>query len=259
MEPIKISKLTTEPIIHFNDESVVLPVSLQEKIDVYWQSLIDQGRSYTRGEVFTVTQVEEKDGAFHILVKKSDYAHYLYCQNIDSDLDGYGINNIHTSCLVETTDHKMILGKMNVHTSRAGKFQLCGGGLDAGDLKNGRLDSRHNMVNEMQEELGIDVADENYVAKFDCVYLKHGSKHGKTAVIYRAQLTCAAAEFQADYDRFAQKVKDSGEEPEFSDVVAVSQDVDAIEMFVSAHSGDFEGHLASLLRNIYDSSREVVR
>ena len=57
MNPITVGKVDGSIIVRFTNDQVALPAEIQHKIDAYWESLIAAGKSYTRGEVFTVTQV----------------------------------------------------------------------------------------------------------------------------------------------------------------------------------------------------------
>lgn len=87
--------------MRFSDKNARLPQDVQQKIDAYWDSLIASGRSYTRDETFTVTKKDVTDTTIDVLVEKTDYAHYLYCQNVEG-LGEYGVRIIHT-----TTDKYM--------------------------------------------------------------------------------------------------------------------------------------------------------
>ena len=158
MKPYLVSPLTKQLIVRFSNREVRLPKEIQSKIDAYWDEILASGKSYKRGEVFTVTRKEATEKAINILVEKTDYAHYLYCQNIDT-LGEYGVHIIHTASLVDTSDGKTLIGKMGEQTARSGIHQLCGGGIDHADLKEGIFDFEHNIKKELQEELGIDVAD----------------------------------------------------------------------------------------------------
>lgn len=85
------------------------------------------GKTYRRGEVFTVTDVTEDAESMDVLVEKTDYAHYLYCQNVDM-LGEHGVRIIHTAGPIITGDRHIIFGEMGSQTAQAGKYQLCGGG-----------------------------------------------------------------------------------------------------------------------------------
>ncbi len=224
MNPIKIEEIRTPIIIHFTGETVQLSGELQQKIDAYWNELLASGRPYKRGEVFTVTEVKETKKAIEVTVQKSDYAHYLYSQNIDP-LGEYSVRIIHTAGPVITKDNYIIFGEMGPQTARAGIYQLCGGGLDARDLtKEGLLDADHNIAGEFQEEFGVDVTDIQRVKSFSQKYFKTGGPTGKMTLIYEVRLNEAGEEFLAKYAQYEAKLKEQGELPEFGKVVAFSLD-----------------------------------
>ena len=223
MNPFQVTNLNKELTVRFSNKTVVLPGEIQEKIDRYWQSLLDSGKSYRRGEVFTVTHVDEQAESIEILVEKSDYAHYLYCQNIDS-LGEYGVRIIHTAVLVLTTDNKVVFGKMGAHTARAGIFQLCGGGIDLNNLRGDIFDFDHNISNELGEELGIDVQDTLRVRSFTQKYLKPGGPTDKMTVIYEINLNESEVEFRERYEKFAQELRSNAENPEFDEIISLAFD-----------------------------------
>lgn len=220
MGSIKVKKLDKTVVVRFSNKTVVLPAEIQERIDTYWQSLIDSGKNYRRGEVFTATHVDESAERIDVLVEKSDYAHYLYCQNVDT-LGEYGVRIIHTASLVITSDERIIFGEMGPQTARAGIYQLCGGGIEARHLEGDIFDFDHNMAEELQEELGIDVADPTRVQSFRKKYLKSGGPTDKISVIYETVLLESEAEFLERYNIFEQELRKNNEEPEFGRILTL--------------------------------------
>jgi hypothetical protein len=81
---ITVSLLSKKLCVRLGQGQVILPKDIQEKVDAYWDELLNNGKNYKRGEVFTVVEKKETDNTINILVKKTDYAHYLYCQNVDN-------------------------------------------------------------------------------------------------------------------------------------------------------------------------------
>lgn len=250
MKPFEVIDLSKELVVQFSDKTVVLPGEIQEKIDSYWQSLLDSGKSYRRGEVFTVTQVEEKADTIEILVEKSDYAHYLYCQNVDS-LAEQGVRIIHTAVVVRTSDNKAIFGEMGLQTARAGIYQMCGGGLELKDLRSDVFDFTNNISDELSEELGIDVSDTLRVKSFVQKYLKRGGPTDKMTVIYEVQLDESEAEFLESYSKFEQELKEKGEDPEFGRILALPLDnKKAIESFFVEHAEKCDEYMKPLFNFI---------
>lgn len=251
MNYIEISQLNKKLIVRFSNQTIELPVEWQEKIDTHWQSLIDSGKTYTRGEVFTVTKNREENDTYQILVEKTDYAHYLYCQNIDPDMDGYGIRVIFTSCLVETLDNKTIFGIMGEHTARSGIYQLAGGGIGNSDIKDGIFDLKGSIANELREELDIDIDDIERVKEFDEAYIKQGGKTKKIAVVYRVRLNETADEFVEKYDAFAKELNKNGEKPEFGNIVILDKTNKTIHDFFNTHRNECDEYMEPLLTYAY--------
>lgn len=210
----------------------MLPQDVKSKIDAYWNKLIKNGKKYKRGEVFTVTKKEYSDEKVEVLVEKTDYAHYLYCQNVDT-CGKYGVHIIHTSVIVETLDGKIVFGKMSSNTSRAGIHQLCGGGIDNKDLRGDIFDLDHNIKNELNEELGIDLEDKKRITAFGLAYLKTGGPTDKIAVVYKIVLNETGKEFMKKYNDFVLQLQKKDEQAEFSDIIILDKKKEAFEKFFS--------------------------
>ena len=78
----KIFNIQGELTIRYSNQLVSLPDAIQEKIDAYWEEQLSSGKKFKRGEVFTVTNIDVTQSSTEITVSKTDYAHYLYSQNV---------------------------------------------------------------------------------------------------------------------------------------------------------------------------------
>ncbi len=221
MKDFSVFNLTKKLVVRYSNQQAVLPLDIQQKIDVYWNELIQNGKSYKRGEVFTVTKKEKSEDHIEILVEKTDYAHYLYSQDV-GDLGECNVRIIHTAALVVSADGKVIFGEMGDQTSRAGVIQLCGGGIDNDDLRGDIFDFEYNITKELQEELGIDVTDVNRVAELKCAYFKEGGPTDKMTVVYRVELTETAEEFVRKYETFVKKLSKKRKQSEFGKIITLS-------------------------------------
>jgi|SRR6185369_3136842 len=249
MKPFKILSISKKIIVRFSNHDVQLPEEIQSKIDAYWEELLASGKTYKRGEVFTVTQKEVTEEAINILVEKTDYAHYLYCQNVES-LAENGVHIIHTAVLVETLDDYFIFGEMGPQTSRYGTIQLCGGGIDNDDLRGEYFDFKHNISKELKEELDINVSDTIRVSFFDEAYLKEGGPTDKMTVIYRVVLSETRDGFLKKYAAFVERLKDMGEEPEFGKIIALKNEKSEFESFFSQNDRKFDEYMNPLFEFI---------
>lgn len=248
MKPFKISP-AKEITVRFSNKEVQLPEALQFKIDAYWDELIASGKSYKRGEVFTVTHKEVTDEQVNVLVEKTDYAHYLYCQNKES-LDENGVHIIHTAVLVETSDGYSVFGEMGPQTSRHGTIQLCGGGIDNDDLKGEYFDLRHNITKELQEELDIDVTNTSRITYFDEAYFKEGGPTDKMTVVFRVILNETKDEFLGKYTAFVKRLREKNEEPEFGEIIALKRGKREIAEFFSQENLTLDEYMRPLFEKI---------
>ncbi len=251
MNPSVISPITKEIVVLFGQKSIELPQDIQEKIDAYWEDLVRSGKKYTRGEVLTVVKKSETEERVELLVEKTDYAHYLYCQDVDP-LGEYGVHIIHTAALVETLDNAVIFGRMGAHTSRAGIYQMCGGGIDDNDLKGNMFDLQHNIQRELEEELGIDVTDTERVGSFREVYFKEGGPTDKMAIVYKVGLLESSSEFMGRYETFAHDLAERGGIPEFGEVVALERTREVLVQFLEKNMLQSDECLFTLFEYIKD-------
>lgn len=249
MKEFKVTPINKNLSVRFSNKSVQLPRSTQKKIDAYWDEEIASGKKYKRGEVFTVVQKSVTGNAIDILVEKTDYAHYLYCQNVQN-LGGDGVHIIHTAVLVETSDEYYIFGEMGAHTARAGIHQLCGGGIDNDDLRDDHFDFTHNVTKELYEELGIDVSNKSRVIDFGEAFFKEGGPTDKMTVVYRTVLNETKDDFLVKYNQFVDKLRVRNELPEFEKIVALKKDRDKIREFFVQKNVVFDEYMKPLFDHV---------
>jgi 8-oxo-dGTP pyrophosphatase MutT (NUDIX family) len=254
MAPIKISKLTKDLVVRFSGKAVALPENVQRDIDRYWNGLMAVGRPYRRGEVFTVTRKEETEGVIEVLVEGTDYAHYLYSQNVGG-LGEYATRVIHTSALAFSSDGYVIFGEMGKQTSQAGIFQCCGGGIDNDDLRGDVFDFDHNIAKELREELGIDVSDTERVVGFGKAYFKEGGPRDAMTVVYRVDLAETAEEFMRRYQAFVDDLLAQGELPEFGELVVLSFERNAFGEFFEKRRERCDEYMEPLFNFLLEEGR----
>jgi len=240
----KVTPVTKDIIVRYSNKNVRLPKNIKKNIDKYWEKLISE-KPYKRGEVFTVVKKDIADKSINILVEKTDYAHYLYCQN-KTNLKKNNVHIIHTAAIVETSDNYTILGEMGDQTSRSGIHQLCGGGIDNDDLKGKYFDFTHNIYKELQEELNINIKSKSRTKYFDEAYLKEGGPTDKMTVIYRVILNETKNVFQEKYDKFVKQLKEKDELPEFKKLIYLKNNKDTIERFFSKKDIEFDEYMKPL-------------
>ncbi len=245
MEQIHIAPVPSKIVISFAQDKVKLPTDIRTQVDGYWQKLIANNPKLRNGEIFTVTTVKQASDSMTITLAESDYAHYLYSQQIGG-LKEYTVRIIHPAALVVTVDNKFIFGSMGKHTSRPGIIQCCGGGIDHGDIKDGVVDVEYSITRELTEELGINAHDEALVKEFYPAYLKSGGPTGKMTIVYILRVKQTAAQFMSGYEVFTKTLTDNGDEPEFAELLCIDNTQESIDEFVAKHSPRLNEYMAGL-------------
>ena len=250
MQQDKLCPIEKENLkVIFTQKKFVLSPELQNEVDNYWNELIKKDNKYTRGEVFTLSDIKKSGDKTLINVDLSDYAHYLYTRRIGLS-DENACKNLHTSCLIETSDNVLVFGRMGNQTSVPGNLQCVGGGLDGEDVRGNTLDLEHNSKKELLEEVGVDVDKGKMVNDFGIKYLRHDSKLHSVAAIFILKLKITAKEFSDLYAKFETQIIADGKSPEFGELVYLSKNKLALNNFYEKEKKYFDGYLLPLLQEV---------
>ena len=235
--------------VRFSQKKFTLPMELQNRIDEYWETLIKNGNKYTRGEVFTMSNIEENEGNIIINVDLSDYAHYLFTRRVGLP-DKDACKNIHTSCLIETSDNVLVFGRMGEQTSIPGNIQCAGGGLNNEDIRGNVIDLEHNIRKELLEEVGIDVDNEKLVGDFSIKYLRYDSNIHSAAAIFILKLKITSHDFAVFYDKFEAQIRAKEELPEFKELVYLPKNKLAVNEFCEKEKKHLDHYMLPLLEEV---------
>lgn len=245
-----IRKIDKEINLTLTGEKVRLPIDIQKNIDEYWSLLLESGKPLIRGEVFSVVGIEEDDKMINIKFSQTDYAHYLYSRNIGLPLE-YACINVHTSCLIETVDNKMIIGRMGSHTAAEDNVQCVGGGLDKNDINGDEIDYLNSMKREVIEEININPNDKGIVSDFNLKYLFFfNEKINFIALIFVAKLKITAIEFEKRYSKFEKELILKGEYPEFKELIYLSKNKESVDSFCKQHKQSLDYYIQPLLEEV---------
>lgn len=130
----------------------------EEKVDAYWNYLINTGKKFYNGEMYSLVQVLEDEDCLRFMFGKTDYKHLIYSKEHDFR------NEFHTCttasiALIETIDGYSVLGKMSNESAFADQFKCIGGALSSDDIIEMQVDINHMFRREILEEMGIDIYD----------------------------------------------------------------------------------------------------
>lgn len=226
--------------------SFPLPKKIHTQINKYWKDLLQSGKTYSRGKVFSVVDIKEKNKEIEINFASTYYAHYLYSRNVGLPKK-YACKNVHTSCLIETADNILIFGRMGSATSGAGRIQCVGGGLDDEDVLENEINLRHNIEKELQEEVGIDSKNENVVDSLVHKYIKHSQKINSIAMIFILKIKITAKQFKKHYAKFERDLKRKKLSPEFGELIYLPKEKKSINNFLQNEKMNLVDHYMEAL------------
>lgn len=251
-----IQNITKQPIVRFSGNSVALPADLQKKVDAHWWVLLDSGRKYFNGEVFTVDKIikDVANNIVEIIVNKTNYAHFLYSYNkkIEQDQypEQYKVKPVFGCSLILLANNKIIFGRMGEHTSQAGIYQLSGGGLEDNDLKGNIFDIKRSVQKEVAEELGININDNGRIKEFIFSNLKIG-RDGSVAIVYTIILNETSGVFMKKYGEFTKNLEKEGQTPEFNKIVELKRSKECINKFLTDSNKNLENYMEEVLKECY--------
>lgn len=205
-----------------------LPLKIQNKINDNWRKLSAEGKNLFRGKVFVVRKISKKVGLVEIETLETDYAHYAFKNNLSRK---FSCRNIYTACLIETADGYFVFGKMGKQNFRAGKIQCVGGGLDEKDLFGKKIDPYHNIIKEIEEEIGLRIKRENL--RF--CFLENNEKEKKVALVFLVKVEFSRQEFERKYQDFKMGLKKKKIWPEFSRLFFIKKDLKSLDKFSSQY------------------------
>lgn len=212
---------------------LVLDPSTADLIERHWTTLKESGKILTRGITYTVASLTQNAHSLRVSVRSTDYAHYL--ATVHGIIDQQRCRVIFAAGAIVTSDSYLVLGKMASWTTWAGRWQLCGGGLNSDDTDGQRLDLEMSLRREMHEELGI---KESHITSVRPLFLKRGGPFDFYTVIYSVKLRLTRSDFLTHYAAYIETFTDAGEPPEFSEVALVYVDSPHIKKWLTVTSQD---------------------
>lgn len=245
MKPVEIKETPAQVIVAYDSSPLLLPSTIREQHQQYWDEQVKLNPNLRNGEVFTITEISETEEELQVTVKKTDYKHYLY--TIRHENCAFPCKVIFTCVAVITNDHHLAFGRMSQHTSTPGRLQFTGGGLDESDLNGSVFDLMKNIGKELKEEMGIQI-ESPYIKSFRPKFVKNKGTYDFWALMFEIVVDLSAQQLHELFELHNQSLKEKGEEPEFEEFVFVSLDSESVESFIQNDVSWKEDYLNPTLR-----------
>lgn len=259
MKEITLYEFNNNVKVCYKNKKVSLPKDYSDNVEIYWNSLLKNGKKFFRGEVFTITNISRYSESLFINVELTDYAHFLYTL-YKNEFNEHDCRVIHTSVLVETSDGKFVIGVMSNDTFAPQKLQFIGGGIDKADINGEILDLEHNICKEISEELGLDIRDKSIIKDFRPYLIKDGGKTNFLSAIYKLDLWINGDELMDRFERFNQGLIIKGINPELNSLVLIRAEQNSVVNFINSDTRKKDENLIPTLKSavgLYDV-RELI-
>lgn len=193
-----------------------LPEELQEKILENFEKMRESGKNIWNGTLLCVSDINITSDTVTLTCKKSNYAHYLYGENIGCPTK-YECRNLSAGCFLETIDGYFVFGELADTASFPHVLQTTGGGIDKADISDNQIRVEQTIIREALEELNINLSDRNIVSRNELSYLFVSEKDEQPGVqvFSKAVLNMSANEFQEYFKRYYNYLVSNNLEIEF--------------------------------------------
>ncbi|MDR7071512.1 hypothetical protein [Fictibacillus barbaricus] len=243
MKPTVLTPITKPLKVRADGHAVELSDQHNFEIEQYWKQ-INVNERFTRGEIFHVHSIEEHEDRFDIILRTTDYAHYLHSVRYDT-ADDKSCKVVYGAGLVETKDSYFVFGEMANHTAYPGRLQCVGGSLSDEDKNGTYFDLEKSVLRELSEEIGID--DVEKLCDSEVQFIKTGGTYDFIAVLFHINLDLTLKEFQQYYTAYCNELIANGEQPEFKRLVTLKNNLNEISEFLKTERRDAVDYLFSLL------------
>ena len=198
------------------EEEYQLPEDLKTAIMQHWNNVLTGGANVWNGDVLCVADIKIDENEVTLICKKSDYAHYLYEERIGCK-DGYKCRNLSAGCMLETSDGYLVFGELANNMSFPHVLQTTGGGIDKGDIKDGKIDVLNTIRREAKEELGIDLDDRSSIKfnKLKYLYVSEPGEQPGVQIFTKSVSNKTAQELQSHFIQYNAYLAKNGLEQEF--------------------------------------------
>lgn len=180
-----------------------IPQDLEKKILKNFENMKNSGKNIWNGDLLCVSDINTTDNDVTLICKKSNYAHYLYGENIGCP-PKYECRNLSAGCFLETLDGYFVFGELANTASFPHVLQTTGGGVDKADISDNKINVEQTITREALEELNIDLNNKNIISNNILSYLFVSEKDEQPGVqvFSKAIINMTTNEFNEYFENY---------------------------------------------------------
>jgi len=220
-----------EVTIIVKDEKLKLPNDLQDKINENFENLQRLGRNVWNGEVLCVSECNIDKDVVEIVCKKSNYAHYLYGEEIGCEKK-YECKNLSAGALIETADGYYMIGELDDMTSYPGMLQVTGGGVDKRDIIEGKINVEYTIMREAREELNFDFKDKEMFLYegLSYMYITEEDEQPGVQIFAKVKTKMIRDEFKKHFENYYKYLSENNMELELKKLYFLEKEKAVLEL-----------------------------
>jgi 8-oxo-dGTP pyrophosphatase MutT (NUDIX family) len=125
------------------------------EIEANWQAEFDANPALFNGEMALLSRLSYRDGRLDGTCHAIRYATFLYWRRVRPRPD---VRHAFAHAMPVTSDGALIAARMGRKTANPGRVYFAAGSFEMVDCTDGRVDVESNMMREVAEEIGLDLA-----------------------------------------------------------------------------------------------------
>ena len=236
----------------FRDERVKLQECVSREISDYWDALISSGKSYENGDIFTIDEIQYRDNVINFIVKKTNFAHYLYSNYKKNQIPR--CRSIASNVLILTSDDFYVLATMSRNTALPKKIKFIGGTFSEDDLDQNILIPRKCSIRETREEIGVNLDDCNLVKCMTPLYFLTRENMSFVNVLFLTELNMNSLEIMRLFEEHKRRLTDKGTLSELSSVILLKNEKQVIKDFLDKEKDSLIDYMDDLFRVVIGES-----
>lgn len=198
------------------EEPIEVPEKLRRKILENFENMKKSRSNIWNGDILCVSTVNIGKNDVNLICQKSDYAHYLYEENIGCSQE-YECRILSAGCFLETMDGYYVIGELDDTVSYPNMLQTTGGGIDKKDILGDRINIEQTIIREALEELNINLNDKNITLynKLSYLFVSGEGEQPGVQVFSKAQIKITSREMEEYFEKYNKYLKENKLEVEF--------------------------------------------